>query len=180
MAQLPPKLLRLHQIYTNPNNSVFLTKNVNQLLRFTKKDPKTRFLTRSDILQYQKNLSQLSRDREVRILRNRRRTLSYRPWRTFAPNNILLGDLCFIRPIQNPKKGKAKICLIFLDAFSRLIHCSILKSAKSAEVASRLQDAFAFFGPRKYKKFCSDRGMPCLFSAILLYLYSRLIFAYPI
>ena len=155
---LSPRLLTLHQLYTNPNNPIFLTKNIDELLKFTKKNPKTKSLTRSEILKYQSTLSQLSRDREVRILRNRRRALSYRRWKVFAPNNILLGDIFFLRPIKNPKHGKRIPCLIFMDAFSRLVYCSILKSTKSAEVASRLQDAFTFFGPeKKFKKFCSDR-----------------------
>ena len=157
LVDLPPRLRRLHHLFTDPKNSIFLSRSVNELLRFTRNDPILRRLTRADIIQYQRSLSDISRDREVRILRNRRRHLSYRKWRTFAPGHILLADLCFMRPLSNPKHGKPIIILVMMDAFSRLLYTDILPSTKSIEVARRLDSAIQFYGSN-YRLFCSDRG----------------------
>ena len=89
-AYIPPRLRRLHTLYMDPQSEIFLTKNLDRLLQFTKRDPGLNSLTRSEILAYQMRLSDLSRDRETRILRARRRVLSYRKWRTFSPNHICM------------------------------------------------------------------------------------------
>ena len=155
-SNIPPRLKRLHEIYTDQNSSVFLTKNINKLMRFAKTDPNTAILSRSEILQYQQTLSDISRDREARILRNRKRHLSFRRWRTFAPGQILLGDLAFIRPISNPIHGKPIIMLILIDSFSRMAYTALLKNSTSLEVTKHLDKAIIFFNA-KYKLFCSDR-----------------------
>ena len=156
---LPPKLKILHELYTDPSSSIFLTKNVDQLLRFARNTPGLRRLTRSDVLSYQARLGDLSRDREQRILRNRRRYLSHRRWKVWAPCHILLGDLFFIRSLNNTKYGHKVPCLILMDAFSRLVFICVLKNTTSKEVTSHLQEAFDFFG-KPFKLFCSDRGLP--------------------
>ena len=125
-------------------------------MRFAKTDPNTAILSRSEILQYQQTLSDISRDREARILRNRKRHLSFRRWRTFAPGQILLGDLAFIRPISNPIHGKPIIMLILIDSFSRMAYTALLKNSTSLEVTKHLDKAITFFNA-KYKLFCSDR-----------------------
>ena len=114
---LNPRLRRLHQLYTDPQSPVFLEKNINRLLKFTKNDPNTQILTKDEILRYQESLSLLSKSRENRILRGRRRYVSYRRWRTFSPGHIMLADLAFVKSIRKPQK--MEIILIFLDAYSR-------------------------------------------------------------
>jgi hypothetical protein len=155
-SNIPPRLRRLHEIYTDKSSSIFLTKNIDKLMRFAKTDARTRMLSRSEILQYQQTLSDISRDREARVLRSRKRHLSYRKWRVFAPGHILLGDLAFLRPINDPIHGKPKILLIFLDAFSRMAYTAVLKRGTSKQVTNHLDKAIHFFNA-EFKKFCSDR-----------------------
>ena len=56
-SNIPPRLRRLHEIYTDKSSSIFLTKNIDKLMRFAKTDARTRMLSRSEILQYQQTLS---------------------------------------------------------------------------------------------------------------------------
>ena len=85
---IPDNLRLLHSIYTNAASPIYLDRNVDRVLQFTKKNPNLQHLTRNDILSYNRHLTALSRSKEVRILRNRRRYLSHRPWRVFAPLHI--------------------------------------------------------------------------------------------
>ena len=82
------RLKLLHRLYTDDQSPIFLTKNIDYLLKFTKKHPQLRQLTKSEILAYTNSLSDLSRDREKRILRGRKRYLSHRRWIVHAPCNI--------------------------------------------------------------------------------------------
>ena len=90
---IPNNLRLLHDIYTNSNSPIYLEKNLDRVLQFTKQNPNLYHLTKRDILEYQRHLSALSRSREVRILRNRRRYLAHRPWRVFAPLQICMYTL---------------------------------------------------------------------------------------
>ena len=82
------RLKLLHKLYTDDRSPVFLTKNIDYLLKFTKKHPQLRQLTKSEILAYTSSLSDIARDREKRILRGRKRYLSHRRWIVHAPCNI--------------------------------------------------------------------------------------------
>ena len=88
LLQMANRLKLLHKLYTDENSPVFLTKNIDYLLKFTKKHPQLRELTKSEILAYTNSLSDISRDREKRILRGRKRYLSHRRWIVHAPCNI--------------------------------------------------------------------------------------------
>ena len=152
------KLSRFYSEYRNPQSRLFLQKNTQQLYKDAKFDALLNPVTRAEILRFKSSLSTLSRDRERRILRGRKRVLSFRRWETFGPKNILLGDLCFL-PSLRDKNGKRYIILVLVDAFSRLCFLSLLKNATSGEVARRLDEAFQFFGGPPLK-FASDRGRP--------------------
>ena len=95
------RLKLLHRLYTDDQSPIFLTKNIDYLLKFTKKHPQLRQLTKSEILAYTNSLSDLSRDREKRILRGRKRYLSHRRWIVHAPCNI--GAFFLIESLRLPK-----------------------------------------------------------------------------
>ena len=85
---IPNDLKTLHNIYTNKESPIFLEQNINRILQFTKKNAQLDHYSRNDILRYKQHLTELSRGRETRILRNRRRYLSYRRWIVWAPLHI--------------------------------------------------------------------------------------------
>ena len=69
---IPKEYERLHQIYINPDSEVFLEKNNVKLLKFIKQNPRLQYLKTSDIIAYKNKLSQISKDRQRRILRGRK------------------------------------------------------------------------------------------------------------
>ena len=86
---LPTEIQRIHKIYTDPTSPIFLDKNNERLLKFIKKtDPRLQYLTKTDILAYKDRLTQISKDKERRILRGRKRYLSHRKFKVYGPLNI--------------------------------------------------------------------------------------------
>ena len=85
-------LSREHQMIQNafvdPNSDIFLEKNNRKFVEFIRQNPKLKYLKASEIIEYKNKLSQISRDRQRRILRGRKRYLSTRPWVTYGPMNI--------------------------------------------------------------------------------------------
>lgn len=110
-------LQKLNVYYNDPESDIFLSKNINQILKFAKNKPELGKLTKSEILKYMQSISDISRDRERRILRGKRRVLSTRQYIFWGPHNIMLGDCFFIRNMRNPKFGKHHIGVIFMDGF---------------------------------------------------------------
>lgn len=78
----------IQNAFIDPNSDIFLEKNNKKFVEFIKKNPKLKYLTASKIIEYKNKLSQISRDRQRRILRGRKRYLSTRTWVTYAPMNI--------------------------------------------------------------------------------------------
>ena len=150
------RLNTFYSKYRDPTSTLFLEKDIDRLYSEAKRDADLNPVSRAEILRFKSSLSTLSRDREKRILRGRKRVLSYRRWIVFGPNNILLGDLAFLPSLRH-RNGKRYIILVLLDAFSRLCFLSLLKNATSGEVARQLDEAFRFFGGPPLK-FASDRG----------------------
>ena len=147
-----------HGYYTDPTSEIFLSKNIERLTSFARKRPNLENLTKTKILQYMQKISDISRDREYRILRGRKRYLSTRKYIFHGPMNILLGDCFFIRNINNPIKGKPLIAVLFMDGFSRFAYINVVPNTKSETMAKELEKSITshFF---KYPfKFCSDRG----------------------
>ena len=73
-------LNRLSRAYFDKNSPIFLTKDINRIVKFTKKTPGLVELTKSQIVDYQSRIEALSRGRERRLLRGRKRYLSRRKW----------------------------------------------------------------------------------------------------
>lgn len=67
LPDIPNRLKTLHKLYNNASNDIFLSKNVNQILQFTKTRKELRHLTRAEIIAYQEQIEALSRDRERRV-----------------------------------------------------------------------------------------------------------------
>ena len=67
LPDIPNRLKTLHKLYNNASNDIFLSKNVNQILQFTKKRKELRHLTHAEIIAYQEQIEALSRDRERRV-----------------------------------------------------------------------------------------------------------------
>ena len=145
-----------HSLYRDVSSNIFLDKNDERIYNETKTDSFLNPISHTQIARYKRSIENISRDREWRILRGRRRVISFRPWRTYGPNNIGLADLCFIPDFKNPK-GKKKTIFVYMDAFSRMCYVSLCKNGTAKEVANHLEDAFSFMG-KPPLKFTSDRG----------------------
>lgn len=147
---------KLYKRYLNPASKFFLVKNINDIYNQAKKDADLNPVTYKDILTFKNSLETISREKEKRILKWRKRHLSYRKWVTWGPNNVHLADLAFLRPIKD-LNNKKYIILVIQDAFSRLVFLRLLRNSSSAEVKKRLGEAFEFFKGTP-KKFGCDRG----------------------
>ena len=175
------KLNLFYKRYRDPQSGFFLESNTNRIYEESKRDSYLHSVTRKEILRFKNSLSTLSKNKERRILRGRKRVCSYRKWISWGPKNILLGDLCFIPNPRNPN-GKKYTLLVLLDAFSRLCFVSILRNATSKETAEQLERAFDFFGGPPLK-FSSDRGTSSFFYfltvSLTLILTLTLFITYP-
>lgn len=149
-------LRTFHSLYRDPTSNIFLEKNDERIYEEAKTDSFLNPISHSEIERYKRSIESISRDREQRILRGRKRVLSFRRWRTYGPNNIGLADLCYIPDFKNPR-GKKKTIFVYLDAFSRLAYISLCRNGTAKEIATHLENAFSFVG-RPPLKFTSDRG----------------------
>ena len=136
------------------NKKIFTNPSINNIYEELKKEAPFSGITKLDVKLFQQSLYELSRSRENRILRGKKRYFSHRSWTAFAPGkiainhtisqtdnnnnnchldppsypiykgNILLADLCFIRPINTIKRtpishgSRTTILLITMDLFS--------------------------------------------------------------
>ena len=103
---------KLYERYRNPTSKFFLVKDTNQLFQEAKKDAKLSTVSYADIINFKQSLENLSREKERRILKWRKRHLSYRKWISWCPNGIWLLDLCFLRPIKHLNKRGYTILVI--------------------------------------------------------------------
>lgn len=149
-------LRTFHSLYRDASSNIFLDKNDERIYNEAKTDSFLSPISHLQIGKYKRSIESISRDREQRLLRGRRRVVSFRSWRTYGPNNIGLADLCYIPDFKNPK-GKKKTIFVYLDAFSRLAYVSLCKNGTAKEVATHLEKAFSFVGGPPLK-FTSDRG----------------------
>ena len=149
-------LQNFYSLYRDSQSDIFVDKNTERIFQQAKKDAILDPITHSDIQRYKLSLSTLSRDHERRVLRGRRRVLSFPKWLTYGENNILCADTAFLPDFRNPK-GKKKTILVFLDSFSRLCYLTLCSGTSAKESASKLPEVFAFFG-KPPLKFTSDRG----------------------
>lgn len=111
----------LYDLYRDPESGIFLETSTRKIYDKVKNDSRFYHVDHATIRRYKRSLETLSRNRERRALGYRKRHLSFRKWRTYGPNNILTGDLCFLRTIRDHQESKKYIILVLLDAF-RLEH----------------------------------------------------------
>lgn len=149
-------LQNFYSVYRDPQSAIFVDKDTERIHREAKSDALLNPIKYSDIEKYKHTLTTLSKDKERRVLRGRKRVLSFRRWITYGENNILCADTAFLPDFKNPK-GKKKTILVFLDAFSRLVCLRLCSGTTAKEAASKLPEVFAFFG-KPPLKFTSDRG----------------------
>lgn len=163
-----------YSLYRDPQSDIFVDKNTERIFQKAKTDAILNPIKHSDIEKYKLSLSTLSRDHERRVLRGRKRVLSFRKWLTYGENNILCADTAFLPDFRNPK-GNKKTILVFLDSFSRLCYLTLCSGTSAKESASKLPGAFAFFG-KPPLKFTSDRGKNYTSCSVKIILYDIIYF----
>ena len=178
----------LYSNFSNPNSVSFASIDVEQVLRDSNSDATRHPVTRDDIKRFQLSLESISRQRERRILKGRKRKASFRKWIVYSPRHLILGDLAFLRKLDATNNSYT-IIAVFMDAHSRsinhpfnlilpisptpaltdflypsnrLIHLSTQRSKTSAATFNSFKKALNFFTsqgyPNTYRLFNSDKG----------------------
>ena len=158
MAHLtvPKQFQLLFELYTAQNSPIFYEKSIDKLLKFTKSRRRLQHLTKRQIIEFQNSLSEFSRNREIRLLRGRKRVVSTRAHKSWSPAHILCGDVGYFRNLKNLSKRRPFI--VYMCHFSRFCYTAVLRTTTAREVANHLEKALEFFGVNSFKHFTSDRG----------------------
>ena len=154
------RLNSLYREFTNLNSPNFANINIGDIYRNSKSDSSQHPVSRNDILEFQASLESLSRQKERRLLRGRKRKASFRKWIVFSPRHLIVGDLCFLRQLDATNKSQTTIA-VFMDAFSRLAHLSTQRTRSSEATLKSFKKAITFFSKEysnTYKLFNSDLG----------------------
>ena len=83
------KLKTLVRLYRSPKSKIFLTNNASDIYNRLKTENFP--ISYHDIYRLKTTVESLSRGREQRILRGRKRHLNFRKFVTFSPCHIVLG-----------------------------------------------------------------------------------------
>ena len=151
---------RLYDNYRDPKSATFLETDPNKIYLAAKTEASHFPVSHGEITKFKETVESISRGFERRVLRARQRRLQYRSWLSYSPLDLICADLCFLPPVDK-KKGKKKTILVLLDAYSRLIHLSLLPNATSKQTIEKFEQGLRFFGANEtlsYTKFTSDRG----------------------
>ena len=111
-------LNNLYSNFSNPNSISFASVDIEQILRDSNSDASQHPVTRDDIKRFQLSLESISRQRERRILKGRKRKASFRKWVVYSPRHLILGDLAFLRKLDSTNNSHT-IIAVFMDAHSR-------------------------------------------------------------
>ena len=151
----------IYNLYKDPNSDLYLQQNTEALYQAAKREGK--FLTRGEIRTFQRSVEAQSRNFEARILRSRKRHLSFRKWLSFSPLHILAADILFLRRIKQDN-NKKYVVLIIMDVFSRYLKVTPLKSTSSKETIQAFEASLKEFGADQtkpgwgYRYLAVDRG----------------------
>ena len=151
----------LYSGFSNLNSPNFASVNINEIYRNSQSDSLKHPVSWQDIKDFQLSLESLSRQKERRLLRGKKRKASFRKWYTFSPRQIVVGDLCFLRQLDSSNKSNTTIA-VYMDAFSRLAHLSTQRSKSSKTTFNSFKKAIAFFTQggfsNTYRLFNADLG----------------------
>lgn len=151
----------IYNLYKDPNSDLYLQQNTEALYQAAKREGK--FLTRGEIRTFQRSVEAQSRNFEARILRSRKRHLSFRKWLSFSPLHILAGDLLFLRKVRRDN-NKKYVVLILQDVFSKMVKLTPLNSTSSKDTLKAFEQSLIEFGSNQripgqgYKHLAVDRG----------------------
>lgn len=155
------RIENLYNQFTNLNSPNFASVNINEIYRNSRSDSLKHPVSWQDIKDFQLSLESLSRQKERRLLRGKKRKASFRRWYTFSPRQIVCGDLCFLRKLDKSNNSNTTIA-VFMDAFSRLAHLSTQRSKSSKNTFDSFKKAIAFFTKggfsNSYRLFNADLG----------------------
>ena len=151
----------LYKLYKNPNSDLYLQQGTEALYQAARKEGK--FVTRSEIQTFKNSIEALSRNYGRRVLKSRKRHLSFRKWLSFSPLHILAADILFLRRIKQDN-NKKYVVLIIMDVFSRYLKVTPLKSTSSKETIQAFEASLKEFGADQtkpgwgYRYLAVDRG----------------------
>ena len=100
----------IYRLFKDPNSDLYLQQNTEALYQAAKREGK--FLTRAEIRTFQDSVEATSRNFEIRVLKSRKRHLSYRKWISFSPLHILAGDILFLRKIKPNNNKKYPVLIL--------------------------------------------------------------------
>lgn len=96
--------LRLTHEFTNPESASYMNFDFPQIARLLNKDARNYPISIDQAQRISRNLSFISKMKERRILRGKKRKDSQRMWISYSPNSIILADLAFIPTVNTTKK----------------------------------------------------------------------------
>ena len=151
----------IYKLYKDPQSGLYLQSNTESLYQAAKREGK--FVTRAEIELFKNSVESHSKNFEARVLRSRKRHLSYRKWVCFSPLHILAADLLYLRQIKRHNNNKY-VVLIIMDVFSRMVKVTHLRNGSSAETIKAFENSLIEFGAvqgvegQGYSHLAVDRG----------------------
>ena len=160
LPQSPPDYLRkLLLRYNDPENPLHLDLSAKRIIEKLSTDGSP--VTASEIQQFKSSLEYYSMARERRLLRGKKRYLSFRPWVSFSPQSILALDLCFLYDLTTKANSNSTI-LVMLDVYSRFTRVSLQKNKSAAVTLKNFEQNLPFFTQnfpeKQYKYAATDLG----------------------
>ena len=155
----PDYLKKLLYRYQDPNDPLHLDLSTQRIIEQLSSENST--VTASEIQQFKSSLEFYTLERERRLLRGRKRYLSFRPWLCYSPQTILALDLCFLHSLTSKTNSHSTI-LVILDVFSRLARVSLQKDKTAATTLANFESNLSYFTQnfpeKQYKYVASDLG----------------------
>jgi hypothetical protein len=169
----------LLELYSNPQSDLYMERSTKVLTEAANKDARLYGISREAILQFKMYVEELSRAKTLRVLKPWERRYSYRRYRSFAPRDIITGDIAFLDNLDLKVANNGKhILLLLMDVFSRFISLQLQANAKAETTLKSFQIAIkndfyanpdltpntmnreemALRGDAVYRKFLSDKG----------------------
>jgi hypothetical protein len=160
----------LWTLYNDQTSKLFMQKSTKALYDGARKDARLYGISIASILKFKTYVEEISRQNTAKFLRKGERRYGFRKYRSFAPKQIISGDLCFLNSVDIRKMNKNKfIILVLMDLFSRACSLRLQRSAKAVDTLRSFRNSLAAdFGVTEpsskavcrdnFRLFISDRG----------------------
>jgi transposase InsO family protein len=160
----------LWSLYNDQTSKLFMQKSTKTLYDGAKEDARLYGISIASILKFKTYVEEISRQKTDKFLKKGEKRYGFRKYRSFAPKQIISGDLCFLDSVEIRRMNKNKfIVLVLMDLFSRVCSLRLQSSAKAVDTLRSFRNSLASdFGVTEpsskalfrdnFRLFISDRG----------------------